>query len=83
MTISAREVFDAMPPNERHNLARLSWWFRSDYTRKDDEHLLGPEYESLRIRGVITNEFVSVEEGRPVRITDLGRAVLRYIEGGS
>ena len=76
------QTFDAMSVVERRNLARLSYWLQPDYHRNPGEHLIGPEYEALRQRGVIDSPFKSAAEGKPVRITDLGRAVLHFIEGG-
>ena len=79
-TETARQIFDAMPPAERRNLTRLGVWFEPGYRRLFGEHLIGPEYEVLRLRGVITSVHVSTMEGSKVVITDLGRAVLHFIE---
>lgn len=73
----ARQTFDAMPAIERWNLACLGYWLSPDRERQEGGHLLGPEYEALRLRGVIDNSTVSVAEGKPVRLTDLGSAVLQ------
>ena len=81
-TESARQIFDAMPAAERRNLTRLGVWFEPGYRRKWGEHLVGPEYGALRMRGVISDVHISVMEGKKVVITDLGRAVLHFIEAG-
>ena len=76
-----QQTFAAMLPAERMNLAKLSRWLAPDYTRKRDEHLLGPEYEALHKRGVIDTEPGSYAAGKVIQITDLGRAVLGYMAG--
>ena len=79
-TENARQTFDAMPPAERRNLTRLGVWFEPGYRRLWGEHLVGPEYEALRLRGVIASSHISVMEGSKIVITDSGRAVLHFID---
>ena len=77
-----RETYDAMTAEDRRNLVALDRWLDPHRERQDGEYLIGPEYTRLRMAGVIAAPFMSAAEGKPVVITDLGRAVLPYIEGG-
>ena len=83
MTDAAEMVFDAMPQADRHNLCRLNYWLTAEVKRRPRDHLLGPEYEALHKRGVIDTLLVNHAAGKVIQITDLGRAVLGYIEDGS
>ena len=78
----ARETFASMASADRCNLAALARWLDPRRERQDWERLVGPEYARLRMHGVIDNPMVSTAAGRPVVLTDLGRDVLRCIEGG-
>ncbi len=78
----ARLTFDAMPASDRENLAKINYWLEPGYRRKPGEHLSGPEYCALIDRGVTSLDYVDAARGRELKITDLGRGVLHYIEGG-
>ncbi len=79
---TARLTFDAMPAADRENLAKLNHWLEPGYKRKPGEHLVGYEYYALIDRGVVKFDYVDEARGREIKVTDLGRAVLHYIEGG-
>ncbi len=78
----ARLTFDAMPASDRENLAKITHWLYPGYKRRPGEHLIGPEYQALIDHGVVIFDYVDEAHGRDLKITDLGRAVLYYIEGG-
>ncbi len=79
---TARLTFDAMPSADRENLAKLNHWLYPGYKRKPGEHLFGHEYYALIDHGVISFGYVDAARGRELKITNLGRSVLYYIEGG-
>ncbi len=78
----ARLTFDAMPASDRENLAKITHWLEPGYKRKPGEHLVGYEYYALIVHGVLIFDYVDEARGREIKVTDLGRAVLHYIEGG-
>ncbi len=76
------QTFDAMTPEQRRNLVRLAYWLDPVYRRQKGEHLIGPEYQALIDIGVVNFSYTDAARGHEVTISDLGRAVLRHIEGG-
>lgn len=57
-------------------LRNLARWLEPGHLRQPDEYLTGPEYERLRMLGLIRHSEPDLERGRGIEITEEGRRVL-------